>query len=140
MSAVWSYRIAAIVLVLFGALHTVGFLSFKAPTAEGLAVWDSMNHVRFQVRGHSYSYGAFYVAFGLANSVCMFFSAFVAWHLSGLTIKAPQAIGALGWVFFAAQLAGLALSWIYFGPPQIIFSGAVAACLGWAAFQASRAR
>jgi hypothetical protein len=35
-------------------------LSLRAPSAEGRAVFDAMNMVHFQVRGASYSYGAFY--------------------------------------------------------------------------------
>ncbi|MBV8200967.1 MAG: hypothetical protein JOZ15_10140, partial [Acidobacteria bacterium] len=45
----------------------------------------------------------------------------------------PQAIGALGWVFFAVQVASFVLSWIYFSAAPALFSGLVAALAGWAA-------
>ena len=62
----------------------------------------------------------------------LLFSAFLAWHLSRLASRLPQAIGALGWVFFAVQLVSIALSCVYIAAPPAVFSALVAACLGWA--------
>jgi hypothetical protein len=94
MKATLLYRIASVLLILFAVGHTIGFLKFKPPTAEGLAVHDAMNKVHFQVRGKNYSYGGFYVGFGLFNSVYLLFSALLAWHLGSLAARNPQAIGA----------------------------------------------
>jgi hypothetical protein len=132
MKSVWLYRIAAIVFVFFAAGHTAGFLTFRPPSPEGLAVWDAMNRVHFAFGGNSFTYAGFYTAFGLLISLSMIFSAFLSWHLSLLARRSPQSIGALGWAFFLLQLAGVALSWIYFALPQIAFSAAVAVCVGWA--------
>src|SRR5438552_18678236 len=92
MKAIWLYRTAAVLLILFAAGHTFGFLNFKAPTAEGVAVFDAMNHVRFTARGATYSYGDFYRGFGLYISVYLLFSAFLAWHLGSQAQTLPQAI------------------------------------------------
>jgi len=51
-------------------------------------------------------------------------------------IAAPQAIGALGWVFFGLQIVGIALSWRYFVLPPTIFSALLAILTGWAAWLA----
>ncbi|HMF91621.1 MAG TPA: hypothetical protein VKL40_13335 [Candidatus Angelobacter sp.] len=133
MKATLLYRIAAVLLILFAAAHTFGFLSFTPPTPEGVAVRDAMNNVHFQVKNHSYSYGNFYRGFGLFATAYLLFAAFLAWHLGGMAGKHPQAIGTLAWGFFALQLVSLGLSWIYFAPPPAIASGLVAACAGWAA-------
>ncbi|HZF07239.1 MAG TPA: hypothetical protein VFE33_00460 [Thermoanaerobaculia bacterium] len=140
MSATLLYRIAAVVLVLFALGHTFGFLHFKPQTPAGQAVRDAMNSVNFQVGSGTFTYGGFYVGFGLYVSAYLLFSAFLAWYLGGLAAGSPQAIGALGWAFFALQLASLVLSWIYFAAVPTLFSGLVAACAGWAAYlvQASR--
>jgi hypothetical protein len=130
------YRIAAVLFILFALGHTVGFLTLTPPTPESVAVRDSMSGVHFQVRGATLSYGGFYRGFGLNISAYLFFSSFLAWHLSGQSLRQPQAIGSLGWAFFALQLAGLALSWIYFAGAPVIFSGVMALCLGLAAFMA----
>src|SRR6059058_1382920 len=114
--AVVLYRIASVLLILFAVGHTFGFLKFQAPTAEGRAVWESMNNAHFQVGRTDATYSRFYVGFGLF-----------------------QTIGALGWTFFAVQLVSLVLSWIYFLAPPIVLSGLVAICIGWASWLVSTA-
>ncbi len=134
MKATLLYRIASGLLILFAAGHTIGFLKFKPPTPEALAVRDGMNNVHFQIRGANFSYGGFYKGFGLFATTFLLFSAFLAWHLGSLASENPQAIGALGWAFFTLQLASLALSWIYFLAPPAVLSALVAICVGWAAW------
>lgn len=65
MNATFPYRLAAALLMLFAAGHTFGFLAFRPPSREGLAVRDAMNNVAFQFKGSSYTYGNFYKGFGL---------------------------------------------------------------------------
>jgi len=137
MAATWLYRTAAIVFVLFALGPTYGFLSLRAPSEEGRAVYDAMNTVHFVVKGRSYTYGQFYRGFGLSCTVSMIFSAFLSWHLGELARLTPAAIGALGWVFFAVQMAGVVLSFIYFGTPPMVLSALVAIILGSAAWLAS---
>lgn len=127
-------------LVLFAAGHTYGFLKFKPPSDEGAAVWAVMNTVHFQFQGHSYTYAGFYVGFGLFVTAYLLFSAYLAWHLGGLARKNPQAIGALGWVFFALQVVSIVLSVQYFFLQPAVISGLVAACAGLAAVLAKQKR
>jgi hypothetical protein len=140
MTATLLYRIAAVVFVLFAAGHTVGFLKFKPANAEGVAVYDSMNKVRLQVGSGQLTYGDFYRGFGLFCTLYLLFAAYMAWFLGGLAQSNPQAIGALGWVFFVLQLGSIVVSWIYFLPPPVILSAAVAVCTGWAAWLVSAAK
>ena len=134
MSPTLLYRIAAALLLLFAAGHTLGFLAFKPPTSEGLAVRNAMNSVQFQFKGSSYSYGRFYKGFGLMVTAYLLFSAFLAWHLGSLASTSPQSIGVLAWVFVAVQLACLVLSLLYFFLLPALFSGIVVIALGWAAW------
>jgi hypothetical protein len=129
MSTAWLFRIAAILLVFFAVLHTIGFLSFVPPSPEGRAVLESMNNVHFDLDGKSFSLGQFYKAFGLFVTISFLFSAFVAWHLSR-TATRP-----LAWALFAAQAAGLVLACIYFATPQISFTGILMGVTGWAAIR-----
>ncbi len=138
MAATRLYRIAAIVFVLFALGHTFGFLTLRAPSAEGRAVYDAMNAVHFAVHGRSYTYGGFYRGFGLSCTVSMLFSAFLSWHLGELARSARAAIGALGWVFFVVQVAGAVLSFLYFGPAPMVLSALVAILLAWAAWLARK--
>jgi len=128
------YRIASVLFLLFAAGHTFGFLHFRPPTAEGRAVREAMFNVHFQFGKSTFTYGGFYNGFGLFVTVYVLFSAFLAWYLGGLVRTNPQAIGALGWAFFAVALATLVLSWIYFPVVPAIFSFVLAICLGWAAW------
>ncbi|MBZ5507531.1 MAG: hypothetical protein LAO78_18885 [Acidobacteriia bacterium] len=137
MTATLLYRIAAVVFVLFAAGHTVGFLKFKPANAEGVAVHDAMNTVRLHVGSGKLTYGDFYRGFGLFCTLYLLFAAYLAWFLGGLAQNNPQAIGALGWVFFMLQLASIIVSWIYFLPPPVILSALVAVCTGWAAWLVS---
>jgi hypothetical protein len=136
VTATWLYRISAIIFLLFALGHTYGFLSFRPPTPEGQAVLDAMNSVQFVVGGHHYSYGGFYRGFGLSCTVSMILSAVLSWHLGQLASSAPASIAVFGWVFFLVQVAGVVLSFVYFGPPPMVLSTLVAIMLGAAAWLA----
>ncbi len=138
MTATLLYRIASVVLVVFAAGHTYGFLKFKPSSAEGVAVRDAMDNVRFQVGSAIFTYGGFYRGFGLLATVYLLFAAFLAWHLGGLARNTPQAVGSLGWIFCGLHLATLVLSWIYFLLPPVVLSAVLVICTGWAAWLVSR--
>src|SRR5689334_8573054 len=134
MTATLLYRIAAVVFVLFAAGHTVGFLKFKPANAEEGAVYDAMNTVRLQVGSGKLTYGDFYRGSGLFCTLYLLFAAYLAWYLGGLARSNPQAIGALGWMFFAVQIVSLILCWKYFLPPPVVLSALAAICIGWASW------
>lgn len=134
MKATVLYKIAAVVFILFAAGHTFGFLHFEAPSPEGRAVFDSMNTVRFEVGGSTFSYGNFYRGFGLSISAFMLFEAFLAWQLGALAGSNPGVAPALGWALCAVQVVSVVLSLIYFSAAPATFSAVVAVCLGWAAW------
>src|SRR5215471_18909442 len=117
MNATLLYRIAAFVFCVGSVGHTYAILSPPPPSTEARAVYDSMNDVRLQRGGRSFTYGRVYRGLGLSVTVSMLFWAFLSWHLGDVARSAPGAIGALGWTFFAVQLAGVVLSFRYFGGP-----------------------
>lgn len=135
MSARTLYRIIAVMFLLFAAGHTAGFLTFKAKTAEGIAVRQAMDRVDV---GSGLTYGAFYTGFGLSITATMLFYAFLAWSLGDLAAQKPRAIRFIAWSFFAFQLPGLALAFIDFPGPPVIVSSLTAICLGWAAWLTTR--
>src|SRR5258706_13059966 len=138
MSATLLYRMAAVLFVLFAVGHTYGFLTLRPPSAEGRAVYDAMNTVRFEIDGRSFTYGAFYRGFGLSCTASMILSAFLCWDLGGLARSAPAAVGALGWVFFTVHGVGVVLSFLYFGPPPIVRPPLVSTIVGLVAFLVAR--
>lgn len=128
-SATLWFRISAVILLLFAVGHTFGFLTFKPPTEQGLAVRESMANVHFQVDGKIFSYGGFYRGFGLSATVSMLFEGFVCWFLGGLARRHPREVVAIGWALILQQVAGMALSLMYFGIPPIIFSVVLTVCI-----------
>jgi len=130
MKAVILFRIAAVVMLLFAAGHTFGFLTFQPPTTEGLAVLSAMDNVHFQVGRSTYSYGHFYRGFGLSITASQLFAAYLAWYFGTLARRGHlEILRALSWPFIAWQITGLILSWIYFGAGPVIFSLLVMFCL-----------
>lgn len=137
MNATLLYRISAVLLILFAAGHTLGFLTFKPPSAEGMAVREAMSTVTFDFKGRLYSYGDFYRGFGLFVTAHLLFSAFLAWYLGGAAAREPAAFVALAWAFVAVQLACLGLSVRYFFLVPALMSGIICLCLAWAAWLVS---
>lgn len=133
MTATLLYRIAAVILVVFAAGHTAGFLSFRPESAEGLAVYNAMNSVHFAFNGVTRCFADFYVGFGLQVSVYLLFSALLSWQLGSLAARRPGDIRVLAWAFALVQLAGLALCLRYFFIVPTVFSAVLLICLVWAA-------
>ena len=136
MKATLLFRITTVVFLLFATGHTFGFLSFKPPTEEGLAVRDAMDRVHFEAQGKIFSYGGWYRGFGLTATVAMLFQVFLAWNLGNMAARGSQDVKAIGWAFFAWQLPGLVLSWLYFGIAPMILSALVAVLIGVATWLA----
>jgi len=134
MTATSLFRIAAVLLLLFALGHTVGFLKFRPPTPQGEVVRQGMNDVHFEVRGKTYSYGGFYVGFGLFNTLFLVFAAVLAWHLGSLASQAPQAIGPIGWALCVVMVGSLVLCWAWFNNIAMAFSAVLVICLGWASW------
>lgn len=128
------YRIASFSLIFLAAGHTIAILKFKPPSPESETVWNTMNSVHFQVGRGEYSYGGFYQGLGLFVTIYLLFAAYLAWYLGGMARHNPQAIGSLGWAFFALHFVSIALSAIYFFLPPIVLSTLVAICVGLAAW------
>ena len=125
MKAAILFRITAVLFLLFAAGHTFGFLSFKAPTQEAQAVYESMNNVHFTEEGKIFSYGGWYRGFGLSATAGMIFEAFLAWYLGRMARRGAPEVKTLGWALFIWQLPGLVLAWIYFGIEPMILSALV---------------
>ena len=127
-ATVW-FRISAALLLLFAVGHTLGFLTFKPPTEQGMAVREAMTNVHFQVGGKIFSYGGFYRGFGLSATVSMIFEGFLCWILGGLARHHPRETIAIGWALVVQQIAGIGLALMYFGLAPIILSALLTACI-----------
>jgi hypothetical protein len=140
VKAAWWFRVAAVVLVLFAMGHTVGFLTFRPPTEEGRGVWDSMQSVHFSVGRQTFSYGGFYVGFGLSVTAFNLFQSLVAWMLARTIRKGGLRSEdfALGWALVVLQVFGAVLSVKYFAIAPTVMSLLAAAILAAGVMQAPR--
>lgn len=130
--ATW-FRITFVVLLLFAAGHTFGFLTFRPATVEGQAVWAAMNSVHFAAKHGTYSYGGFYVGFGLFISAFYLFEAWLIWFLARMAERGLAETRTIAWGLCALQVVGAGLSLRYFAAVQVGLSLVAAVCLGMGA-------
>lgn len=130
MSATLWFRITAVVMLLFAVLHTIGFLSLRPPSPEGMAVWNAMNGVSFNIDGGTYSYGHFYRAFGLSLTVVQLFGAWVAWTLGQMARRGDGGIRAIAWGIIVWQIIGIVIAAIYVSAKPAAMSSLTVICVG----------
>jgi len=132
------YRIAAVLLILFAAGHTLGFR--KVDPRWGIdSIVASMQTAKFAVNGFPRSYWDFYVGFGLFVSVLLVFAAFVSWQFGGLDAPTLRRMQFLSWGLAACFAANTFLCWRYFFVAPLVFSIVLTAVLVLAAWLSRRA-
>ena len=89
MNATLLYRVAAFVFLVTAVGHTYAILSPPPPSPGAREVYDSMNNVRFQAGGRSFSYGRVYRGLGLMGTASMLFWAFLSWQLGDSARTTP---------------------------------------------------
>ena len=119
------YRIASILLLLATVGNTYGLVNFWHVAA-------STPPVRFPVGHADFSYAQVVLGYQIFCSMCIFFAAYLAWHLAALARRTPLAIGALGWFLFAYQLFGVGISVVFFSGLVRLLALVIAICIGWA--------
>jgi len=132
MKATTWFRISAVILVLFAVGHTIGFMGFRGLGAESEAVRAQMDAVRFATQPGgpaNFTFGGFYVGFGLFNTAFYVFAAWVAWRLGAMARRGSPDVAALGWPMVALMIVSAALAIKYFFTPPIVLSVLAAVCL-----------
>lgn len=133
------YRIASVLLLVFAAGHTFGFLQVD-PQWRADSLVQSMKSLHFDVNGSDRTYWEFFVGFGLFVSVLMVFASTVAWQLGGLPSQTVAQMRITAWGFVACFGLIAYLSWRYFFNIPIIFSITIFLCLTAAAWLSGDAR
>ena len=128
------FRAAAVLLLLFAAGHTFGFLTLVAPTPEARALRAAMDSTTFAIHGTTYSYGGFYLGFGLFISVFVLFSAAVAWRLGATARRASPDTRFLGSCLTVMMLVSVALGLRFFSAGPAVLSGLIALSAGAGTF------
>ena len=120
------YRIAAVLLLLLDAGHTLGFPWSDPAWAVDLS---SMQSTHFRIMGFSRTYWDFYVGFGLTVSVLLLLAVAWAWQLGSLPPESLARMRGTAWMFAIGFAAITVLDWKYFFIIPIVFSGVITLCL-----------
>ena len=132
------YRIAAVLLLLFAAGHTLGFR--QSDPAWGVdALLGSMRSIHFDVQGFSRTYWDLFEAAGFSVGVFYLFAAILAWQLGGLPAETLSRMRVTAGAFAGCFAAITVVSWRYLFLLPIVFSIVITVCLTAAAwFSAKR--
>ena len=132
MKAPILYRIAAVLLLLFAAGHTLGFRE-SDPTWGVDTLLGSMRSIHFDVQGFSRTYWDLFVAAGFSVGVFYLFAAALAWQLGGLPAETLAVMRVTVWALALCFSAITVLSWRYLFIVPIVFSMVITVCLAAAA-------
>ena len=112
MKASMFYRIAAVLLLLFAAAHTLGFRQ-SDPQWGVDALLGSMRSIHFDVQGFNRTYWDFFVAAGFSVGVFYLFAAILAWQLACLPAATLALMRGTAWAFALCFAAITVVSWRY---------------------------
>ncbi len=136
MTASLLYRIAAVLLVLYAAGHTLGFS--RVDPRWGLDVFiNGLRATRFTVQGAERTFWGFYIGFGLFCTVLLLFAALTAWQLGALPLTTLAAMPIMTWGFALTLFVATIITWRHFFVAPVVFSALVTLCLIGAAWLAS---
>jgi hypothetical protein len=137
MKASIFYRVAAVLLLLFAAGHTLGFR--QSDPKWGIdTLLASMRSIHFDVQGFHRTYWDLFVAAGLSVGVFYLFAAILAWQLGSLPTEALALTRGIAWAFALCFVAITVVSWTYLFILPIVFSLVITACLISAAWLSSK--
>jgi hypothetical protein len=137
MRASMLYRIAAVLLLLFAAGHTLGFR--QSDPAWGVdSLLASMRSIHFDVQGFNRSYWDLFEAAGFSVGVFYLFAAILAWQLGGLPAASLALMRGTAWAFALCFAAITVVSWRYLFILPIAFSIVITICLAVAAWLSTK--
>lgn len=137
MKASMFYRIAAVLLVLFAAGHTLGFRA-SDPKWGVDALLGSMRSIHFDVQGFNRTYWDLFEAAGFSVGVLYLFAAILAWQLGGLPAATLALMRGTAWAFALCFAIIAVVSWRYLFIIPIAFSIVITLCLTAAAWLSTR--
>jgi hypothetical protein len=131
------YRIAATLLLLFAAGHTLGFRQ-SDPTWGVDALLAGMRSIHFDVQGFNRSYWDLFQAAGFSVGVFYLFAAILAWQLGCLPPATLALLRGTAWAFALCFAAITVVSWRYPFILPIAFSLVITICLTAAAWLSTK--
>ena len=127
MKAALLLRIAAVLALLHGVLHTIGGVFGRAAPGTQEAAVLVMKANQFDVNGLTRSYWDFFMGYGLFITVSFLVQAVVFWQLAGLAHAGRTR--PLVMAFCVGYVAYAVLAWRYFFVGPVVFEVVIALCL-----------
>ena len=124
-----THRIAAGLLFVFFAGHTVGTILGRSPAPAADAVLSAMRTVHFDFHGVDRTFYNMFLGLSALTSVYLASSALFAWMLSSAKPSAWPTVRAPAWALAIAQLGTATVAWLAFFPGPALLSSAAAALL-----------
>jgi len=132
MRTVLFLRIASVLTLVHGVLHTIGgVFGEPAPGAQQVAV-AAMKVNQFQVMGATRTFWDFYMGLGLVVSVFLTMEAIVFWQLGSLAKMDALRLRPVLATFLVGYLCTAVVSYRYFFSAPVIVEILIALCLGLA--------
>jgi hypothetical protein len=122
-------RIASVLTLLHGALHTVGGVFGKPAPGISAATEALMRANYFQVLGVTRSYWEFYRGMGLGITISLTAEGLLFWLLGSLARRHAAELRPILWIFAIAYLIFAVNSYAYFFYGPVIGEILIAACL-----------
>jgi len=138
MKATLLLRIASVLALVHGVMHTIGgVFGAVAPGAQQAAVM-AMQANRFDAMGVTRSYWDFQMGYGLFTTVKFLVETVVFWQLAAMAKTDALRIRPLVMTFCVGYVAYAALAWRYFFAAPAVFEIVIAGCLLGAWVEAGR--
>jgi hypothetical protein len=127
-----THRVAAILILLFAAGHTVGSLLGRSPAPEADPVLEAMRTVHFRFNGADRTFEQIFFGFGLVMSIYLVACAFLAWRLARVGAASWPTFAALAWGLAGVQVITAIVAWKYFfaGPGLLTTAAALLLIVG----------
>ena len=129
MNASTLLKIAAVLVLLFGVGHSLGYPWLGNVTeAQQAALLNAIQANSAVTMGFMRSYADFHVGFGWTISIFFLVQAIVTWRLASLVGAQPATVRFFSALFAIQYLATLVLDFYYFFWAPIICTALVAIC------------
>ena len=131
-------RVAAILTLIHGLLHTIGAVFGGAAPGPQQVALDAMKANRFSAFEASRTYWDFYYGYGLFLSVVFFVEAVVFWQLASITRTHPALVRPIIATFCVGYLATAVIGGRYFFMAPLVVELLIALSLAGAFVAAGR--
>ena len=132
------YRVSSVILVLYAAMHQLGFRQVD-PSWHADATVTAMK-TTFEVMGATRSYWDFFSGFGFFATGLLLFCAVLAWQLGGLPAELLNRLKVVRWVFAACFIGLTIVTWRYIFLAPTVFTALLALTLVLAAWRGTAAK